>query len=189
MLSMAHPAIPIISGSLLAFALSTAHAADLPIPTTVEVVTPALQSPWSFAIAPYFWAAGLQGDIAEFGVPSVHVDASFSDIFKNLDFGAMAVSELRYNRFGLFTDLMYVKISGEAGTPDGVLATDASAGSKTMTSPRSASTGCWTARKATSTRWPARGSGGSTPNSASPAARSTAYRRARTAPGSIPWWA
>ena len=34
----------------------------------------------------------------------------------------MLVSELRYDRFGIATDLVYVKISGEKGTPLGILA-------------------------------------------------------------------
>jgi hypothetical protein len=98
-------------------------AADLPVPAeTVEIVQPFVEPRWSFSIAPYVWAAGISGDVAAFGLPTVDIDASFSDIFDNLDFAAMLVSELRYGRFGIFTDLAYVKLSGATGTPFGVLA-------------------------------------------------------------------
>jgi hypothetical protein len=102
--------------------VSVAGAADLPLPGQEVVVATAAGPSWSFAIAPYVWAAGISGDIAQFGLPAVEVDASFSDLFDHLDFAAMLVSEIRYGRYGLFTDLMYVKLSGSAGTPFGVLA-------------------------------------------------------------------
>jgi hypothetical protein len=40
----------------------------------------------------------LSGDVAQFGLPAVDVDASFSDIFDNLEFGAMAIGEARSAR-------------------------------------------------------------------------------------------
>ena len=94
----------------------TAGAADLPVPAEPVVVAPALEPRWSFAVAAYLWAAGIEGDIAQFGLPTVDIDASFSDIFDYLDFAAMASAEIRYDRFGLFTDLMYVKLSGASAS-------------------------------------------------------------------------
>src|SRR5688572_26868627 len=110
-----------------------AGAADLPLPAEQVFVAPALAGPkWSVAIAPYFWAAGISGDVAQFGLPAVEVDASFLDIFEHLDFGAMLASEFRYGRYGLFTDLMFVKVSGGAGTPLGLLADSISVDTKSL---------------------------------------------------------
>lgn len=121
-----------MGGALLAFP-GTAFAADLPVPVQVEVVAPALEPEWQITIAPYLWMAGLNGDTAVFGFPEVEVDQSFSDILKALDIGAMAVTEIRYGRFGLFTDLIYAKVSDSSATPFGILADSAELTSQTLT--------------------------------------------------------
>jgi opacity protein-like surface antigen len=95
---------------LLALA-SPAAAADLLAPEQVEVAT---ESGWTFAFAPYLWAAGLEGDIAQFGLPAIEVDASFLDILENFDFGIMGVGEARYGRLGFVSDLMYIKLSADS---------------------------------------------------------------------------
>jgi opacity protein-like surface antigen len=84
-----------------------AGAADLAPPA--EPV--AANGGWTFAFAPYLWAAGMTGDIAQFGLPEVDVDLSFSDIMENFDIGFMGVGEVRHDRFGILTDLMYIKLS------------------------------------------------------------------------------
>ena len=110
-----------------------ATAADLPVPAeTVEIVQPTVESAWSFSITPYVWGAGISGDVGVFGLPTVDVDASFSEIFDHLDFGAMLASELRYGRFGIATDLVFVKLSGTEGTPFGILARSASVDVETL---------------------------------------------------------
>ncbi|EPE96292.1 hypothetical protein [Rhizobium grahamii] len=92
----------------------------------------ATEDGWEFTVAPYFWAAGLSGDVGVFGLPTVDIDASFSDIFDHLDFAAMAIGEARYGPYSVFVDLIYVKVSGETGTPRGVLATRAGLDSETF---------------------------------------------------------
>jgi hypothetical protein len=87
---------------------------------------------WTFAVAPYFWAAGLSGDIAQFGLPEVHVDADFGDILDDLDFAAMAIGEARYDRYSIFGDIMYTKISSGSATPRGILAEDVDVSSQTF---------------------------------------------------------
>lgn len=87
-----------------------------PLPETAE------RGGWSFAIAPYFWMAGLDGQMAQFGSPVVDVHQSFSDVLHDFDFGFMAVSEARNGRFSIFNDLQYSKVSSEAVTPLGILA-------------------------------------------------------------------
>ena len=56
----------------------------------------------------------------------------FSDIVDDLDFGAMVVNEVRYGRAGLFTDFIYVKISGSQGTPRGLLADSVSLSTESL---------------------------------------------------------
>ena len=121
------------SNALAAIAISAlmagevAQAADLAPPPPVE------ESGWSFTIAPYLWMAGISGEVGQFGLPPVEVDASFGDILSNFDIGAMVVSEARYGRFGIATDFQYVKISTEADTPFGVLADSIDVSSETLT--------------------------------------------------------
>jgi hypothetical protein len=64
---------------------------------------------WTFAVSPYFWAAGMSGDTGLFGLPTVHTDMKFGDILKDLDFAAMAIGEARYERYSIFADIMYSK--------------------------------------------------------------------------------
>ncbi|BCH20903.1 hypothetical protein MesoLjLc_06590 [Mesorhizobium sp. L-8-10] len=107
-------------------------AADMvsPVAPAAEQIT--TESGWTFAVAPYFWAAGLSGDVASFGLPPVHVDADFAEIFDHLKFGAMAIGEARYGPYSIFGDVMYTKLSGSKGTPLGILATSAEVTSETF---------------------------------------------------------
>lgn len=108
-----------------------ARAADV-----VSVMAPELNTTekdgWTFAFSPYFWAAGLSGDTAQFGLPSVHIDADFGDILDDLDFAAMAIGEARYGRYSIFGDIMYTKISSGSATPRGILADDVDVSSQTF---------------------------------------------------------
>ena len=90
----------------------------MPGPNTVEYTTP---SGWTFTIAPYGWFAGLEGDVGA-GGRTTHVDESIGDILDKLDIGFMGVAEARYERFGVFTDLVYVRLSDSGDTPFGILA-------------------------------------------------------------------
>ncbi len=109
-----------------------AQAADVPIPMSPEQVE-AEADGWTFAVSPYFWAAGLSGDIAQFGLPAtIHIDADFGDIFNNLDFAAMAIGEARYDRFSIFGDVMYTKLTVGSGTPRGIVADSVDVTSETF---------------------------------------------------------
>ncbi|MDR6756329.1 hypothetical protein J2Y48_001619 [Mycoplana sp. BE70] len=99
-----------------------ALAADLtPTAMTPEAQQVQTESGWTFTFAPYFWATGLSGDLQNFGLRTIHVNTSFSEIWDHLDFGAMAIGEARYGRYSVVTDLMYSKISGSAATPRGFI--------------------------------------------------------------------
>ena len=105
-------------------------AADLAPPE--EPIAP--DGGWSFTFAPYLWAAGMQGDIAQFGLPEVDVDLSFSDIMKNFDIGVMGVGEARHGRFGVLTDLLYLKLSaGHNVDPKGPIDADVDLSTETLT--------------------------------------------------------
>ncbi len=90
-------------------------------------------SEWTFRIAPYFWMAALDGKVGQFGLPDVEIDASFKDILKNLDFGAMAVAEAHNGTFGVFSDFMYVKVSADQGVSVRNIDADVSLSSETLT--------------------------------------------------------
>ena len=115
---------------LIAFPAAAADAVSPMSPETAPVVT---EGGWTFTIAPYFWAAGMSGQVSQFGLPVVDVDASFSDILNNLDFAAMAIAEARNDRFSIFGDLIYVKLSTGGTTPRGILATTVDVKSSTFT--------------------------------------------------------
>ena len=88
---------------------------------------------WSFSFAPYFWMAGISGDVAQFHGPLIHIDRSFRDIFADFDIGGMALAELRHGRFSLLGDVIYTKISSSDATPRGIFARDVEVTSKTFT--------------------------------------------------------
>jgi len=87
---------------------------------------------WQFGFAPYAWATGLRGDAGSFGLPPASINASFSDIAKDLDIALMGVGIIQRGRWGLFTDVVYSDLStGSTDTP-GPLFSSASIGAKTL---------------------------------------------------------
>ncbi|WP_442892163.1 hypothetical protein [Ensifer sp. MJa1] len=91
----------------------SANAADITPLMAPAAPVEETESGWQFAVAPYFWMAGLSGDTKQFGLPTVHIDSDFSDIWDNLDFAAMAIAEARKDKFSFYTDLIYTKLSGD----------------------------------------------------------------------------
>src|SRR4029453_16752215 len=79
---------------------------------------------FTFEVTPYLWAAGINGDIAvgtvRGGGIDVDVDASFSDIFQELDMAFMGMVEGRYGRWGLLLDAVYMQLSDNETTRDGL---------------------------------------------------------------------
>jgi hypothetical protein len=76
---------------------------------------------YSFEFTPYLWGANLNGDTSVGGLPLAHVEASFSDLLKNLDFGAMFIFEAKpkQGRLGLLVDGVYMKLTDDltSGSP------------------------------------------------------------------------
>lgn len=88
-------------------------AADLP--ARAEPVEPVLQAPatskWGASFTPYMWMAGIRGEIGHGGDTLAHMRYDFSKVIDNLNFSAMGVAELRYDRFSLSSDLIYLRLT------------------------------------------------------------------------------
>ena len=107
--------------ALLVFSQGAAQAADVS-PLVAPQPAPEEQGKdWSFSASPYFWGASLSGKTSQFGLPTIKIDSSFSDIWDNLDFAFMAAAEFRYERISIIGDVMYTKLSADADTPFGLL--------------------------------------------------------------------
>ena len=92
---------------------ANALAADVAMPAKVAPAQPAIQT-WTFSLTPYFWATSLTGSTTVKG-RTVDVDAGFFDILEHTQFpkGLLqlaAFGEARYGRFGLLTDVTYIKL-------------------------------------------------------------------------------
>ena len=72
---------------------------------------------WEFSVAPYIFFARLNGTV---GVQprTATVNASFPDIFRNLDFALMGTFEARKGNWLVLTDAMYMSLSGKRVTPN-----------------------------------------------------------------------
>src|SRR5687767_5642174 len=79
---------------------------------------PATTSPdeWEFNVTPYVFLPRLKGTIGVVG-ETAEVNASFSDIFRNLDFAAMGTFEARKRNWSVLVDGMYMSLSGQKVTP------------------------------------------------------------------------
>jgi hypothetical protein len=67
------------------------------------------QTDWQFAVTPYFWAAGADGDVAPFpNFPASHTDQSFGDILDDFQLGGAATFEASNGRWGFLGDFSYV---------------------------------------------------------------------------------
>jgi len=80
--------------------------------SAVAQQAPTPQDAWDFIVTPYLWGAGESGT-ARIGsvIPEQNVDASFSDVWSNLDLGAMGLFEARKDRWGILADVFYVQLS------------------------------------------------------------------------------
>jgi hypothetical protein len=69
---------------------------------------------WSFEVSPYIWAAALKGDLRVRNT-TAHVDASFSDIFHNLDFSFATAAEAIKGKWRVLIDENFINL-GTTGT-------------------------------------------------------------------------
>lgn len=88
-----------LSAAAGAFALAlSAHAAE----------------PWSFIVEPYAMMPNMNGDAGVGQQPPVHIDEDPSDIFDNLQWGAMLYLEARNELWAFSSDVLYMDLKGEA---------------------------------------------------------------------------
>ncbi|MCX7305508.1 MAG: hypothetical protein NTV73_14440 [Hyphomicrobiales bacterium] len=113
--------------SLRAVLLSVAGLACTAPAIAADMVEPAaepiIDSGWTFSATPYFWMAGIKGQIGVRGLQPASVDLSFSDVFNAIDWSpppVMFTGEARNGRYGLYTDFLYLGTGG-GGTLSGPL--------------------------------------------------------------------
>lgn len=81
--------------------------------------SPAAAQDLEVTVTPYFWAAGLKGDLAPVpGLPTVHTETSFSEALDSLQMGLAAATEVRKGRWALLLDLGYVDSGSSAELAD-----------------------------------------------------------------------
>ncbi len=67
------------------------------------------KSDWEFNVTPYVWFSGLSADIS-FLNQNIPVEASFSDVVKNLKMAGLLHAEAKKGRWIIITDLVYMKL-------------------------------------------------------------------------------
>lgn len=92
---------------------ASAFAADLPARTApVSPVLPvAATSGWEFSLTPYTWMSGITGDVGLRNRTIAHMDYDFTKIVDTMNFAVMGLTELRYGRFSLSSDLIYLRVT------------------------------------------------------------------------------
>jgi hypothetical protein len=73
---------------------------------------------WAFTAAPYMWFVSLDGDVTVKGQKS-DVDMDFSDIWDEMNIGAMIAFEASNSRWGVLADVLYANL-GQDTTTDGI---------------------------------------------------------------------
>lgn len=83
------------------------------------------QRGWSVTFAPYIWAMRLDGDVRMRNTET-DVDVGFKDLVKDLNFGAMAYTDIRTERFGVFANptIARLKSDEDVGSLDIDVTTD-----------------------------------------------------------------
>lgn len=92
---------------ILAVGVGTGTAAHADVPD---------DSDWYARLAPYFWAASLNGDVTV-GERTADVNVSFGDVFSNLDFAALAAFEVGKGDWSVLADVNYLDLSKDATLP------------------------------------------------------------------------
>lgn len=108
-----------LAAAALVMLAAPSTAADLAPPPEAAPVEDTTD--WEVAIAAYVWGASLTGSVGVAGLGPVDVDASFGDVLSNLDFALMTSVEVRYDRFGVFGDLIYTSLSADGSGPLGLI--------------------------------------------------------------------
>jgi len=99
--------VPLAMALLLPLVIATPSAAQAPA------------DGWHTTIAPYFMGAAMKGTTAVAGQEAT-IDLSASDIFKNLQFGAMGIVIARKGDWGVGGDAIWMSLGANATAPGAV---------------------------------------------------------------------
>src|SRR5206468_9199540 len=77
---------------------------------------------WRVRVIPYLWGSGFKGRVG-IGDHSTDVNASFSDLLRELNFAFMGVVEANRDKFITITDVVYMNLSDERATPGPLFST------------------------------------------------------------------
>ncbi|MGH6909416.1 MAG: hypothetical protein ACREE0_02045 [Phenylobacterium sp.] len=70
-------------------------------------------SGWQVRITPYFWATGVSGDVtAPYPLAGREVEADFGDVLDHLNAAFLGTADVRYGRFGVVGDFVYLSVGG-----------------------------------------------------------------------------
>jgi len=75
---------------------------------------------WQFSITPYIWLAFIDLKV-DSDQGTIHTDASFSDVGTDLNFAFMISGEAHNGEWGVLVDLLYLDLTTEGDTPNGLL--------------------------------------------------------------------
>lgn len=96
----------LLSVASVAFS-SSVFAADIAEPAA----EPMIDTGWVLSVTPYFWMAGMEGQVGVRGSQPANVDLSFSEIFDAIDWWpppVMLAGEARNGRYAIVTDFLYL---------------------------------------------------------------------------------
>ena len=75
---------------------------------------------WQFAVAPYLWAAGMDGTMT-IADQEADIDVPFSTIIDNLDLALMGHFDMRNERWVLSSDLIFVDLEHDEDAANGTV--------------------------------------------------------------------
>lgn len=68
---------------------------------------------WHVRLTPYIWATGISGDVtAPYPLAGREVEADFGDVLDHLNGAFLGTADVRYDRFGVVGDLVYLSVGG-----------------------------------------------------------------------------
>jgi hypothetical protein len=76
--------------------------------------TASAEDPWEFRITPYFWFAGIKGDVSTIsGAPVAPVEVSAGDALRDTQAAYMGIFEMKQGKHGGFIDYVYTDVESD----------------------------------------------------------------------------
>jgi hypothetical protein len=92
------------------------------LPSRAQAGSPtAMDDDWHFVLVPYFWFAGIDGNVTVRDRIEVPVEKSFSDVISDFDIGLLGHVEGRKRRLGFAFDVMYLNLGAPVASDAPVL--------------------------------------------------------------------